>query len=61
MGVCTNQDEIREILDSPLGEILDMMKHAVEKQGINEREWTFNYPDVAFTVKCELKGDSVAK
>lgn len=57
MSVCTNQDEIMEILSSPLGEIFDIMKNAVENSDGTEREWTFNYTDVTFTVKVELKGE----
>lgn len=61
MSVCTNQDEINEILESSLGEVFSFMKNAVEKSDDIEREWTFNYTGVTFTVKVELKGDGVAE
>ena len=59
--VCDNQDAIADILDSPLGEIFDIMRNAVEIDGVTEREWAFKYIDVTFTVKVELKGDGVAE
>lgn len=59
--VCDNREAIAIILDSPLGEIFDIMRNAVEIDGVTEREWAFNYIDVTFTVKVELKGDGVAE